>query len=66
MKLQKITASQIGAVRTVFAGSQSEAAGLRKQLVSEGGYKRADITTTEVDVPTDKKGLLEWLNANFN
>jgi hypothetical protein len=27
------------------------------------GYKRAEVYTDEVDVPTDKAGLLKFLNA---
>lgn len=50
-----------GKCRVAWAGSQGEAASIRKQWVS-GGTKRADITTDEVDVPTDKAGLLKFLN----
>lgn len=44
-----------------WAGSQTEAAGQRKAL-NQAGHKRDTITTEEVDVPTSKTGLLEFLN----
>lgn len=68
MKLYKITAKNTGGLNdtpdseTHWVGSLAEASGKRKQLVSEG-FKRADLTTDEVEVPTDKKGLLGFLNT---
>lgn len=47
---------------THWAGSQAEAAAKRAAWTKEGA-KRNDIQTDEVDVPTDKKGLLEFLNG---
>lgn len=44
-----------------FVGSQAEAGTVRARLVKEG-TPRKDITTTAVDVPTDKEGLLRFLN----
>lgn len=44
-----------------FVGSQAEAATLRARLVKEG-TARKDITTTAVNVPTDKESLLRFLN----
>lgn len=46
-----------------WVGSQADAAKKRKELVSSG-FKRAEIETVEVDVPTDKAGLLVWLNKS--
>ena len=46
-----------------WVGSQADAAKKRKELVSSG-FKRAEIETVEVDVPTDKAGLLAWLNRS--
>lgn len=69
MNLQKITAVNCpknGGTRIFWVGSQAEASSMRKQLVSDEGYKRADLTTDAVNVPTDKEGLLEFLNANIN
>ncbi|WP_087746385.1 MULTISPECIES: hypothetical protein [unclassified Acidovorax] len=68
MKLYKIAAtgnpgSTTPDTETHWVGSQADAASRRKQLNADG-FKRADIETHEVDVPTDKAGLLAWLNAN--
>lgn len=46
-----------------WSGTQSDAGKTRKEFVSQG-FKRAEVETFEVDVPTDKQGLLAWLNAN--
>lgn len=48
---------------THWVGTQADAAKARKKLADDG-FKRAEITTDEVDVPTDKTGLLDWLNKN--
>lgn len=47
-----------------WSGTQAEAATARKDLNSYQKIPRANITTEEVEIPTDKKGLLEWLNTN--
>ncbi len=44
-----------------FVGSQAEAATVRAKH-SKDGIPRKNITTTAVDVPTDKEGLLRFLN----
>ena len=44
-----------------WVGSQADAGKTRKALV-DNGIKRAEITTEEVDVPTNKEGLLKFLN----
>ena len=44
-----------------FVGSQAEAASVRARHVKEG-TPRKNITTVAVDVPTDKEGLLRFLN----
>lgn len=70
MKLYKITAErtvkQNGSpsvdTRTFWLGSQSECAAKRKELLAEG-FKRVEIETDERDIPTDKTGLLAYLNA---
>ncbi|NLA67257.1 MAG: hypothetical protein GX856_03230, partial [Gammaproteobacteria bacterium] len=51
------------AVAPAWHGSQAEAASHRKHLNSVLKIKRDHITTEEVDVPTDKKGLLNFLNG---
>ena len=44
-----------------FVSSQAEAATVRARHVKEG-TPRKDITTVAVNVPTDKEGLLRFLN----
>lgn len=48
-------------VEVIWVGTQGDAAKARKKLVAEG-FKRAEIETLEVDVPTNKEGLLKFLN----
>lgn len=62
MKLYRTTVTDAGPedVAVRWAGSQAEAASQRKAL--NQNFKRDKINTEEVDVPTDKKGLLEFLN----
>lgn len=65
MKLKKIIAESADGQRVVivWAGTNAEAASERKRLVSELGFKRAEVATVEVDVPTNKEGLLAFLNS---
>lgn len=46
-----------------WQGTQADAASVRKKAMDDGA-KRKDVTTEDVEVPTDKAGLLAWLNAN--
>lgn len=67
MKLYKVVASstrddQPTVVKT-WVGTQSDAAAARKARLAEG-FKRAELDTEEVDVPTNKQDLLVWLNEN--
>lgn len=65
MNLYKVTAKKSGQelVEKKWVGSQAEAASVRKQFVDEG-YKRVELETETVEIPTNKEGLLSWLNAN--
>lgn len=65
MKFYKITGHVgIPAVKTVkWVVSQADAGKTRAAMVSSG-TKRADIETEEIDVPTSKTELTEWLNKN--
>ena len=50
-----------------YAGSQSEAAGVKRDLWEEKRdtrIKRNDISIDEVEIPTNKAGLIPWLNEN--
>lgn len=44
-----------------FAASQTEAASARKSFIDEG-FKRAELDTRTVDIPTGKGALIEFLN----
>lgn len=48
---------------TVWVGAKSEGVVARKKLADDG-FVRKEITETETEVPTDKAGLLAFLNAN--
>ena len=48
-----------------FAGSQSEASAARRELMEACGVGMRAVALEEVDVPTDKKGLLAFLNAEL-
>lgn len=47
--------------RHTWQGTQADARAERKRLADEG---KTDIVTKDVDVPTNKPGLLAWLNSN--
>lgn len=65
MKLYRIVAEREGKLSGVWVGTQSDAGKARKTFV-EDGFKRAEITTQEVDVPTNKEGLINFLNSLEN
>lgn len=48
--------------RAIWAGSQTDAATARKELIARGA-KRKDLKTSEVEVPTNKEGLISFLNT---
>lgn len=62
MKLYKTHAPEAG-VRARWSGSQAAAASDRKHFNSKMGIPRDNIATDEVEVPTNKKGLLAFLNG---
>lgn len=64
MKLYKTTITRNGTDTFSWQGSQAEAASKRRAAV-EDGVKRKDMETVEVEIPTTKTGLLDWLNGNF-
>ena len=62
MLLYKTTfANEDGAVVTSYQGSQTESSKARTAIKADGYGKP---TTQTIEVPTNKTGLLEWLNAN--
>ncbi len=65
MKLYRTHATvpaEEGANHVRWSGSQADAAKDRKHFNSDLKIPRDRIHTDEVDVPTDKKGLLAFLN----
>lgn len=65
MRLYKITATNAlsETLPTLWAGSLTEAAKARKDMLALGA-NRASTDTQELDIPTNKDGLLEWLRSN--
>jgi hypothetical protein len=45
-----------------FGGSMSEAISYRKSIMNAWKVKRETVTIEEIDIPTDKAGLLAFLN----
>jgi hypothetical protein len=64
MKAYKVVAQQVGQRSAKWVGSQAAAASARKHFNSKQGYRQSEITTLEIEIPTDKKGLLDFLNDN--
>jgi hypothetical protein len=60
MKAYIVTTSIVPGA-TTFCASQADCASARKALVDQE-VKRKDIDTLEVDVPTTKAELLDFLN----
>jgi hypothetical protein len=52
-----------------YAGKQSDAADIKRDLWEEhrddGKVKRNDIAIDEIEIPTDKAGLISWINDNL-
>lgn len=62
MKLYLITATtEDSKTHVIWGGSQAEAASARKEMLARGATRK-DLKTYEVDVPTNKEGLLQFLN----
>lgn len=52
----------------VWAGSESACKKLCKEVAEEGDYPdnpRSILTIVPMKIPTDKAGLIEWLNSWF-
>ena len=61
MKLYRVSANS-DVQKAVWVGTQSDAAKARKEFLADG-FKRAELSTEEVDVPTNKEGLIAFLNG---
>ena len=71
MRLYKISAAieskdlSDAVLRIRYVGTQAEAAATRKEFL-ELGATRKGTESVEVDVPTDKAGLMAFLNQLVN
>lgn len=63
MKLYKITTNNNGVIETQFVGSLADGVAARKELADKG-FKRTQIKQEEVDIETNKPGLLKFLNVH--
>ena len=62
MKLYLITATtEDSKTHVIWGGSQSDAASARKEMLARGATRK-DTKTYEVDVPTNKGELMQFLN----
>ena len=65
MKLYRITYEGAGGrIARSWRSTQAEAMTLRKELRVRGMHP--DIEVAQIDVPTSKEALVEWLNQNCN
>lgn len=44
-----------------YVGTQADVVATKKTVMSEG-FRRKDIKVTEVDIPDDKQGKLDFIN----
>lgn len=63
MRLYKTTANADESTLVRWSGTQADAASERRIFNSTKKIPRDSITTEEVEVPTNKQGLLEFLNS---
>lgn len=64
MRFYKITTTNEANKTVHWVVSKAEAANYRKVSV-ESGVARKNINTEEIDVPTNKEGLLAFLNKEL-
>lgn len=66
MIVHKLTYTEQNETKTKWFGSEREAVVHRLELIKSGkiSSSRKDNPIVFHDVPTDKKGLLAWLNDN--
>lgn len=53
----------IGMTATKYAGTQAEVREARRSFVDEFSVKKKDVTTEEVEIPTAKAELLDFINS---
>lgn len=61
MKLYRVLYEDGGLNRAMFYGTQAEAKAGQKALEADVGYHNVD-PFEPIEVPTDKQGLILWLN----
>lgn len=53
--------ARVEQVKIEWAGTQADAKAAKIRLLAGDGY---DVEVSQVEVPTDKPGLLAWLNEH--
>ena len=61
MRLQEIRHPSTNTTR--FAPSMDEARKVRQSLVDEFKFRKMDVSIEDAEVPTDKAGLIAFLNT---
>ena len=63
MRAYRVTAALAsGATVNKLAGSDAEARATRRSFMDQYGLKMADVIYDQVEVPTDKRGLIAYVN----
>ena len=65
-KVQVTAGDENNPARAKWAGTQGDASSARRTLCAAHGLgpRSAEVTVEQVEVPTDKAGLLSFLNEN--
>lgn len=50
--------------KAIWSASKADASKDRGTLAEKYGLKRTQVYSHEHDIPTNKQGLLDWLNEN--
>lgn len=69
MKLYRISAYEGAAGEAAvvqWVGTQADMKRVRKELIEDQGFAAQNVETDDVDVPTDKPGLIAFLNSAYN
>jgi hypothetical protein len=62
-KAYLVTASDTeGVVAKRYAGTAALAKATRNELIEKLGAKKSDVTIEDCDIPSDKNGLLAFIN----
>lgn len=63
MRAYRLTADREEGGHVRYHANQSDAAEHKRNLRGEG-WKPGEIQIDQVDIPTDKAGLIEWINEH--